>query len=136
MQDSAYPHPGTPGNTRLGTLHSPAPIPLVTPMDRYARSWMIFLQTNVCASERTPHAPSLMLQVAGRGYANFLELRACEVHDGVKVRIAPPRSAQDCRLGDAYIVGYYAPTAGTAADEDLGHRGGAKRRVGAPRGGL
>src|SRR5215213_6847411 len=41
-------------------------------MDRYARSWMFFLQTNVCASERTPHAPSLMLQVAGRGYAELL----------------------------------------------------------------
>jgi hypothetical protein len=37
--------------------------------------------------------------------------------------------------GDGHIVGYYAPAAGTAADEDLGHRGGAKRRVGAPRGG-
>ena len=45
---------------------------LVTPMDRYARSWMSFLQTNVCISERTPHAPSLMLQVAGRGYAELL----------------------------------------------------------------
>jgi hypothetical protein len=55
-----------------GALHSPTPIPLVTPMDRYARSWMSFLQTNVCASERTPHAPSLMLQVAGRGYAELL----------------------------------------------------------------
>ena len=55
-----------------GTLHSPAPIPLVTPMDRYARSWMFFLQTNVCASERTPYAPSLMLQVAGRAYAELL----------------------------------------------------------------
>jgi hypothetical protein len=74
MQDSAYPHPGTPENTRLGTLHSPAPIPLVTPVDRYARSWMIFLQTNVCASERTPHAPSLMLQVAGRSYAELLRI--------------------------------------------------------------
>jgi hypothetical protein len=29
-----------------GTLQSPAPIPLVTPMDRYARSWMSFLQTS------------------------------------------------------------------------------------------
>src|SRR5215207_10676642 len=55
-----------------GTLHSPVPIPLVTPMDRYARSWMLFLQTNVCASERTPHAPSLMLQVAGHGHAELL----------------------------------------------------------------
>src|SRR5215216_3740606 len=33
---------------------------------------MFFLQPNVCASERTPHAPSLMLQVAGRGYAHLL----------------------------------------------------------------
>jgi hypothetical protein len=41
-------------------------------MDRYARSWMFFLQTLVCTSERTPHAPSLMLQVAGRGYAELL----------------------------------------------------------------
>jgi hypothetical protein len=55
-----------------GTLHSPAPIELVTPMDRYARWWMSFLQTNVCTSERTAHAPSLMLQVAGRGYAELL----------------------------------------------------------------
>src|SRR5215203_5976379 len=55
-----------------GTLHSPAPIPLVTPMDRYAHSWMSFLQTNVCISERTAHASSLMLQVAGRGYAELL----------------------------------------------------------------
>src|SRR5215204_3868537 len=64
--------PSTPKNTSPGTLHSPVPIPLVTPMDRYARSWMFFLQTNVCASERTPYAPSLMLQVAGRGYAELL----------------------------------------------------------------
>src|SRR5215211_3727092 len=55
-----------------GTLHSPAPVPLATPMDRYARSWMFFLQTNVCASERTPQAPALMLQVARRGYAELL----------------------------------------------------------------
>src|SRR5829696_3853211 len=41
-------------------------------MDRYARSWMSFLQTNVCTSERTAHAPSQMLQVAGRGYAELL----------------------------------------------------------------
>jgi hypothetical protein len=34
-----------------GTLHNPVPIPLLTPMDRYARSWMFFSQTNVCASE-------------------------------------------------------------------------------------
>src|SRR5829696_7343323 len=32
---------------------------------------MFFLQTNVCASERTPHAPSLMLQVAGQDYAEL-----------------------------------------------------------------
>jgi hypothetical protein len=55
-----------------GALHNPAPIPLVTPMYRYARSWMSFLQTNVYPSERTPHAPSQMLQVAGRGYAELL----------------------------------------------------------------
>jgi hypothetical protein len=72
IQDPAKPHPATPENTLPGTLHSPAPIPLVTPMDRYARSWMFFLQTNVCTSERTPHAPSLMLQVAGRGHAELL----------------------------------------------------------------
>jgi hypothetical protein len=54
-----------------GTLHSPAPIPLVTPMDRYARSWVFFLQTNVCTLERTPHAPSLMLQVAGARLHNY-----------------------------------------------------------------
>src|SRR5215208_2438677 len=41
-------------------------------MDRYARSWMFFSQTIVCTSERTPCAPSLMLQVAGRGYAELL----------------------------------------------------------------
>ena len=56
---SSYPRsciasPRTPENTRPGTLHSPVPIPLVTPMDRYARSWMFFPHTNVCASERTP----------------------------------------------------------------------------------
>jgi hypothetical protein len=33
---------------------------------------MFFLETLVCTSERTPHAPSLMLQVAGRGYAELL----------------------------------------------------------------
>jgi hypothetical protein len=33
---------------------------------------MFFLQTNVCTSERTPHAPFLMLQVAGRGCAELL----------------------------------------------------------------
>ena len=55
-----------------GTLHSPAPILPVTSMDRSARSWMSFLQTNVCALERTPHAPSQMLQVAGRDYAELL----------------------------------------------------------------
>jgi hypothetical protein len=58
-----------------GTLHSPVPIPLVTLMDRYVRSWMSFPQTNVCPSERTPHALSLMLQLAGRGYAELLRMR-------------------------------------------------------------
>ena len=72
IQDPAYHHPGTPKNTYPGNLHSPVPIPLVTPMDRYARSWMFFLQPNVWTSERTPYAPSLMLQVAGRGYAELL----------------------------------------------------------------
>jgi hypothetical protein len=62
-----------------GTLHSPVPIPLVTPMDRYARSWMFFLQPNVWTSERTPYAPSLMLQAAGRGYAERLNTRICEL---------------------------------------------------------
>jgi hypothetical protein len=40
---------------------------------------MLFLQPNVCTSKRTPHAPSLMLQVAGRGYAELLRtpLRRC-----------------------------------------------------------
>jgi hypothetical protein len=33
---------------------------------------MFFLQTNVSTSERTPQAPSLMLQVAGQGYAELL----------------------------------------------------------------
>src|SRR5215216_8135960 len=55
-----------------GTLHSSGPTPLVTPMDRYARSWMFFLQTLVCTSQRTSYAPSRMLQVAGRGYAELL----------------------------------------------------------------
>src|SRR5215213_11700447 len=55
-----------------GTLHSPTPIPLVTPMDRYARSWMSFLEPKVCISERTPHDPSLMFQVSGGGYAELL----------------------------------------------------------------
>src|ERR671913_2313838 len=54
-----------------GSLHSLAPIPHVTPMVRYARSWMFFSQTNVCASERTPHASSLMLQVAGARLHNY-----------------------------------------------------------------
>src|SRR5215217_9507515 len=38
-----------------------------------------FVQTNVCTSERTPQAPSLMLQVVGRGYAELLRkpIRAC-----------------------------------------------------------
>src|SRR5215208_5592938 len=72
IQDPEYPHSGTPKNTHPGTLHSPVPTSLVTLMDRYARSWMAFLQTNVCASERTPHAPSQMLQVAGRGFADLL----------------------------------------------------------------
>src|SRR5829696_2771256 len=44
-------------------------------MDRYARSWMSFLQPNVCTSERTPYAPSLMLRVAGRGYVELLRMR-------------------------------------------------------------
>ena len=43
-------------------LHSPTPLELVTPMDRYARSWMPFLQANVCTSERTPHPPSRYLE--------------------------------------------------------------------------
>src|SRR5215216_6837794 len=60
------PAPVPPGNTCPGTLHSPVPIPLVIPMNRYARSWMFFVQTNVCTSERTSDVPSLMLQVAGR----------------------------------------------------------------------
>src|SRR5829696_5797451 len=64
--------PAPPQNTHPGTLHSPVPISLVTLMDRYARSWMFFLQTNVCTSERTSYAPSLMLQVVGRGYAELL----------------------------------------------------------------
>src|SRR5215217_5145920 len=72
IQDPEYPHSGTPQNTHPGTLHSPVPISLVTLMDRYARSWMFFLQTNVCTSERTSYAPSLMLQVVGRGYAELL----------------------------------------------------------------
>jgi hypothetical protein len=33
---------------------------------------MFFSQTNVCASERTPHAPSPMLKVAGQGFAELL----------------------------------------------------------------
>src|SRR5215217_710257 len=72
IQDPEYPHSGTPKNTHPGTLHSPGPLELVTPLDTYTRSWMFFLQTNVCTSERTPHAPSLMLQVSGRGYAELL----------------------------------------------------------------
>ena len=35
------------------------------------------------------------------------------------------------RRRDAHIVGYYAPAAGTRAEESLGHRDGAKRRAGA-----
>src|SRR5829696_4040140 len=33
-----------------GAPFGPAPLELVTPMDRYVRSWMFFLQTNVCTS--------------------------------------------------------------------------------------
>jgi hypothetical protein len=36
---------------------------------------MFFLQTLVYTSERTPHAPSLMLQVAGHGYVELLRKR-------------------------------------------------------------
>src|SRR5215212_6606214 len=57
-------------------------------MDRYARSWMFFLQTLVCTSERTPYAPSLMLQVAGRGYAEFLRK---PIRRGSEVRYTPAR---------------------------------------------
>jgi hypothetical protein len=61
------PAPIPPESYVSGTPHSPAPLELVTPMDRYARSWKFFLQINVCTSERTPLAPSLMLQVAPSG---------------------------------------------------------------------
>src|SRR5215203_4879274 len=76
-----------------GTLHSPAPMPLVTPMNRYARSWMFFSQTNVCTSERTPHAPALMLQVARRGYAELLRRVMCNELDQ-QVRQVAQRSAE------------------------------------------
>src|SRR5918994_557063 len=42
--------PTPPESPTPGTPHSPGPTELVTPMDRYARSWMFFLQTNVCTS--------------------------------------------------------------------------------------
>ena len=77
-----------------GTLHSPAPVPLVTPMDRYARSWMFFLQPNVWTSARTPYAPSLMLQAAGRGYAERLNTRICEL-----LRTPSIRSSQNSPSG-------------------------------------
>src|SRR5215208_6366441 len=72
IQDAGYPRPTTPEYTRPGILYSLSPIPLVTPMDRYARSWISFLQTNVCTSGRAAHASSLMLQVARRGYVELL----------------------------------------------------------------
>jgi hypothetical protein len=49
---------------------------------------MFFLQTLVCTSERTPHAPSLMLQVAGRGYAELLRK---PIRRSSEVRYAPAR---------------------------------------------
>jgi hypothetical protein len=57
--------------------------------------------------------------------------------DSLKAKFsgAPPRLGQERRRGDAHIVGYYAPAARTGAEEGLGHRDGAKRRVGAPHGG-
>src|SRR5215211_3216853 len=57
-------------------------------MDRYARSWMFFLQTLVCTSERTPHTPPLMLQVAGLGYAELLRK---PIRRSSEVRYAPAR---------------------------------------------
>src|SRR5919112_1468874 len=50
IQDPEYPCPYTPRITPPSVPHSPAPLELVTPADRYARSWMFFLQTNVCSS--------------------------------------------------------------------------------------
>jgi hypothetical protein len=45
-------------------------------------------------------------------------------------RCAPSRLARRRRRGNARTVGYYAPTAGTGAEEGLGHRGGVERRAG------
>jgi hypothetical protein len=53
---------------------------------------MSFLQTNVCISERTPHAPSLMLQVAGRGYAELLRTPSTR-NSG---NMASPREYRPC----------------------------------------
>src|SRR5215213_9658014 len=94
-----------------GTLHSPAPITLVTLMDRYARSWMFFLQTNVCISERTPHAPSLVLQVAGHGYAELLRKPSCRSFLRVQFALQPlhlsfgilDRFAADGRIPDVSL---------------------------------
>src|SRR5919107_3489751 len=56
-----------------GTLHSPAPVPLVTPMDTYARSWMSFLQTNVCTSEREHPTPRSSPSSTGGYSPNLVE---------------------------------------------------------------
>src|SRR5829696_9460737 len=44
----------------------------------------------------------------------------------------PAPIGQGRRRGDAHIVGYYAPAAGTRAEEGLGGRDAAERRAGAP----
>src|SRR5215212_3083434 len=44
-------------------LHRTAPIPLLTQMDGYARSWMFFSQTVVCASKRVCASMSRILWV-------------------------------------------------------------------------
>ena len=40
MQNRAYPCPTPPKSPTSHTPHGPAPVPLVTPMDRYARFWI------------------------------------------------------------------------------------------------
>src|SRR5215217_8800093 len=54
-----------------GAPHGPVPLELVTPMDRYARWWMLPLETNVCGRAMIRNAkPQTCVSpgATGRGY--------------------------------------------------------------------
>src|SRR5215218_108292 len=72
IQDPAYPHPDTPRITPPDTPHSPAPLELVTPMDRYARWWMLLPATNICSRamirKATPQTRISPRAASGRCY--------------------------------------------------------------------